>query len=210
MDVRAGSRVGSVLIAVGSLALACAVGYVDAKSSAYITFSIFYLVPVFLATWFANRATGLAVAGACASAGFAADVWPLGSLHGYAYANLCLRLLLFMTAAVAMDRIHGSIVRERSIAEREREAAARLERATEMQEAVMRAVAHDAWEPLSEIRARIVDLQFELATLPEKDARAALNEIAEASRRLSDLVDSLLQEHPVERPAAVRPVREVS
>ena len=45
-----------------ALALACLVGLVDAATSAYIAFSIFYLIPIFLASWFANRIAAIAIA----------------------------------------------------------------------------------------------------------------------------------------------------
>jgi hypothetical protein len=210
VSTRIGPRRGRVLIAVGSLVTAGVVGYIDGRASAYITFSIFYLVPVFIATWFVNRSTGIAVAVACTASGLAADIWTIRGGQGYAYPNLCLRLLLFVTAAVVIDRLHRSIVREKQVAEREREAAARLERATKMQEETMRSVARGAWEPLGEIYAKIVDLQFDIAHLSDSDSRAVLNEIAQASMKLSALIDTLLQQSAPEQGTTLSSVDQAS
>ena len=82
--------------AVVALALAAIilVGYVDGRTSAYVAFSIFYVVPIFLASWFGNRLTGVVAAVGSAMCGLAADILSIGARPIYAYTNLASRLLL--------------------------------------------------------------------------------------------------------------------
>ncbi len=56
----------------------------------------------------------------------------------------------------------------------------------------MRSVIVGAREPLGDIYARIVTLGFDLPTLSVSETRVVLNEIADASRRLSTLVNNLV------------------
>jgi K+-sensing histidine kinase KdpD len=201
-----------VAIVAASFVLACAVGLVDAASSAYIAFSIFYLIPIFLAAWFGRRVLGILVAVTCALAGFAADSWTLNALDvhgGYAFANLCLRLMLFTLVAVLFSRLHDAmrreqelVTREREAADREREASERLQELNEMQVRLMRSVVTDAREPLGDIYARVVALGFDMHQHNMGDSAEILNEIADASRRLSELVETLQQE---DRPSTPEP-----
>src|SRR4029077_6245268 len=83
-------------------------------------------------------------------------------------------------------------VREQHLAELERAAAARLQELNDIKDALMRSVIVGAREPLGDIYARIVTLGFDLPTLSVAETRAVLAEIADASRRLSALVDNLV------------------
>jgi signal transduction histidine kinase len=193
-----------VAIVVVSFVLAGIVGFVDAASSAFIAFSIFYLIPIFLASWFGSRALGLLVVVTCGFAGFAADAWtftPLGVQGAYAYANLGLRLILFGLVCVLFSRLHDAmrreqelVKRERQATDREREAAERLQELNEMQDRLIRSVVTEAHEPLGDIYARVVTLGFDMPNLSMGESREVLNEIADASRRLSELVNTLLRE----------------
>jgi signal transduction histidine kinase len=198
-----------VAIVCASFVLACVVGVVDAASSVFIAFSIFYLIPIFLAAWFGNRVLGLLVAVTSGIAGLAADSWAFSSLgvHGaYTFVNLGLRLILFGLVAVLFSSLHDSMKREqdlvrgeREAADREREAAEHLHELNEMKDRLMRSVVTESHEPLGDIYARVVTLGFDMPTLSMGESREVLNEIADASRRLSELVNSLLQEdHAVE------------
>lgn len=193
-----------VAIVVASFVLAGVVGFVDAASSAYVAFSIFYLIPIFLAAWFGSRVLGMLVAATCGLAGFAADVWTLHALGvqgAYAFVNLALRVMLFGLVSVLFSRLHDTmrreqelVRREREAADREREASDRLKELNEMQNRLMRSVVTDSREPLGDIYARVVTLGFDMHKLSMDESREVLNEIADASRRLSELVGTLLQE----------------
>lgn len=195
-----------VALALGYLALVAVIAYVDGRSSAYIAFSIFYIVPIALAAWYGDRGTALIIAVASGLGGFAADVMQVTEHHPFALVNLGLRLLLFSLVATLIARLKQTRDREHRLAELEREATQRLQELNDMKDALMRSVIVGAREPLGDIYARIVNLGFDLPTLSVSETRAVLAEVADASRRLSTLVNNLVPDGnaaPPENGAAV-------
>jgi len=205
MQVARPSTRSRVIIVVAAFLLAGVVGVVDALSSVYIAFSIFYLIPIFLAAWYADETSAICVAVVCGFAGLLADLTTLQHLDvdlTYAFANLALRLALFVLVAIVLARFHVAMGREKAVAEREREASERLEELNQMKDRLMRSVVMEAREPLADIYARVVTLGFDMPNLTTGQSREVLNEIADASRRLSELVNTLLDEERLKRPAA--------
>lgn len=181
-----------VALVSGCLALVATVAYLDGLSSAYIAFSIFYIVPIALAAWYGDRTIGLVVAVASGIGGFAADVSQGTVQHPFALVNLGLRLVLFVLIATMIARIKQTREREQRLAELEHEATQRLQELNDMKDVLMRSVIVGAREPLGDIYARIVSLGFDLPKLSVSETRVVLNEIADASRRLSTLVNNLV------------------
>ncbi len=181
-----------VALALGCLAVVAVVAYIDGLSSAYIAFSIFYVVPIALGAWYGDRTTGIVVAVASAFGGLAADLWSIDSHVAFALGNLGLRLVLFLLIATLISRIQETREREKRLAELERQASQRLRELNDMKDELMRSVIIGAREPLGDIYARIVTLGFDLPTLSVSETRVVLNEIADASRRLSKLVNNLV------------------
>ena len=110
----------------------------------------------------------------------------------FAIVNLGCRLLLFVLIATLVSRLKETRDREQHLAELEHEAAERLQELNDIKDALMRSVIVGAREPLGDIYARIVTLGFDLPTLSVNETRAVLAEIADASRRLSTLVNNLI------------------
>jgi signal transduction histidine kinase len=185
-------------IVAASFCLVALVGYVDGVSSAYIAFSISYVIPIFLATWFGDRTAGILIAAASATAGLAADIWTIHAAHVFAFTNVALRLGLFTLVALMFSRIKDSIIREKALVRREQAAAERLEEINRMKDKLMQSVVHDVREPLADIYARVVTMGFDAPTLTVPETRELLAEVADASRRLSSLVNKLLQEEQLE------------
>lgn len=179
-------------LALGCLALVAIVAYADGRSSAYIAFSSFYVVPIALAAWYGDRTIGLVIAVTSGLGGLAADIWSADAPHPFALANLGFRLVLFVLIATMTARIMKTRDREHRLARLEHEATQRLRELNDMKDALMRSVIVDAREPLGDIYARIVTLGFDLPTLSVSETRLVLNEIADASRRLSTLVNNLV------------------
>ncbi len=91
----------------GCLALVGNVAFVDARVS-FIAFSIFYVVPIALASWYGDRTAGLILAVSAGLGGLAADVSSLGAHHPvFAFANLGCRLLLFVLIATLVVAAQG-------------------------------------------------------------------------------------------------------
>lgn len=181
-----------VALGSGCLALVAFVAFVDSRSSTHIAFSIFYVVPIALAAWKGDRIVGLVVAVAGALGGFAADLWSTDAHPLFALVNCGFRLVLFILIATLISRVKQTRDREQRLAELEREATRRLQELNDIKDALMRSVIVGAREPLGDIYARIVTLGFDLPTLSVSETRVVLNEIADASRRLSTLVNNLV------------------
>lgn len=167
------------------------VGYVDGQTSAYIAFSIFYVVPIFVASWFGNRLIGALAAIASALCGLAADVWTIGAQAIYAYVNLGSRLALFLVVSWAFARHRGVLREERRLAERQRLLAEQEGDLRKLQFALMRKVVEGSREPLGEIYAKVVDFGFDGPTLSPADARELLHDLAVASVKVSRLIKML-------------------
>ena len=182
-----------VALTLGCLALVAIVAFVDSRASE-IAFSIFYVVPIVIAAWYGDRVTGLVVAVASGLGGLLADLVSLDHHLFFTLVNLVCRLVLFVLIATLVSRLKETRVREQHLAELERAAAARLQELNDIKDALMRSVIVGAREPLGDIYARIVTLGFDLPTLSVAETRAVLAEIADASRRLSTLVNNLIPE----------------
>ncbi|MGH2634868.1 MAG: hypothetical protein ACRDHU_01780 [Actinomycetota bacterium] len=190
MGIRTDGQRIRALICCGAIALIAIVGYVDSHVP-MIAFSIFYLVPVFLASWYVGRTAGIVMAVASAAFGLAADLFSAHDPEAYAYANSGLRLVLLTVVAITFSRLRQAITREREIAELEHKTA-------DARGDIMRTVALNAQKPLGDITARVVDLGWGLSD-SEADRRQIVNELARASEKLSKLVDQLReQEEPVQ------------
>ena len=177
---RTGTKVG---IIAGAVAFIAVVGFIDSRFPD-LTFALFYLIPVFLTSWYIGRAVGAGIATASAVFGLVADIVSDNASIGYAYANGTFRLVLLLIVGSIVVRLHVAIARERLTATTRGE--------------LMRRVAAGAQEPLGDINARVVDLGFELsASAP--DRRQLIGEIVQASGRLARLVQQLEEEEPVRR-----------
>jgi hypothetical protein len=174
------------------LALVATVAYLDWLSTAYIAFSVFYVVPIAAAGWYGDRTTGFVIAVVCGLGGLTADLSAPDAHIGFALVNLGCRLVLFTLIAALISRAKQTRDREQHLAELEREATQRLQELNDMKDELMLAVILGAREPLGDIYARIVTLGFDLPTLSVAETRAVLAEIADASRRLSALVNNLV------------------
>jgi len=180
-----------VALTLGCLALVVVVAFLDSRAS-QIAFSIFYVVPIAIAAWYGNRVTGLVIAIVSSLGGLAAD---LVSIHNHLFftlVNLGCRLVLLVLIATLVSRLKQTRDREQHLAELEHEAAERLQELNDIKDKLMRSVIVGAREPLGDIYARIVTLGFDLPTLSVTETRAVLAEIADASRRLSALVNNLV------------------
>ena len=182
-----------VALTLGCLALVAIVAFVDSRASE-IAFSIFYVVPIVIAAWYGDRVTGLVVAVASGLGGLLADLVSLDHHLFFTLVNLVCRLVLFVLIAALVSRLKETREREQHLAELEHEAAERLQELNDIKDALMRSVIVGAREPLGDIYARIVTLGFDLPTLSVAETRAVLAEIADASRRLSTLVNNLIPE----------------
>ena len=157
------------------------VGYVDGQSSAFIAFSIFYVIPISAIAWVArHRSVTIAAVATCGATGLAADLWSVHAPLAYAFVNLGCRLVLFAFVGLLIVRLREAIEREREISRLRRE--------------LMNRVAVEVRQPLSEIYAKVVELGFDGGELSTADLRTMVGELATASQRATALVDALASE----------------
>jgi K+-sensing histidine kinase KdpD len=168
----------------GALVMIALVGFVDAKSSAYVAFSIFYILPIAAVSWVIGRGAGIVAAIVSVAAGFAADLTTIHAPVGYAVWNLGNRTLLFGVIVFLVVRLREALEKEHELVEREREL-------NDLKTELMRRVAEDSREPLGEMYAKLVNLAFDADTMSEEQIRTMLSEVANASTRLSSLVSAL-------------------
>ena len=174
LDTHEPSPVRRTLITMACLGSVCLVGAVD-HHVAHVTF--FNLVPIIcVASWYAGRVPGVVVAVLSASVGFVADVWATTTWPTYAYANLALRLILFVAAAMVIARLKGANDREKAVAkkeraeaEHERAAALRLAELNRLKGDLILSVVEEVRAPLAEIYARVVTLGFESTAMTETE-----------------------------------------
>jgi signal transduction histidine kinase len=177
-DAGPAGRFATVVIAFCAIPV---VGYIDGHSSAFIAFSIFYVIPISAVAWVARRRSVTLVAvAACGASGLAADLWSVHAPPAYAYVNLGCRVLLFAFVGLLIVRLREAIQREREISRLRRE--------------LMQRVAVEVRQPLSEIYAKVVDLGFDGGELSSPDLRTLVSELASASQRATGLVDALASE----------------
>jgi K+-sensing histidine kinase KdpD len=179
----------NIWLMAGALALIALVGVVDGRSSAYVAFSIFYILPIAAVSWVIGRGAGFVAAAASVAAGFIADLTTIHAPVGYAFWNLGNRIILFGVIAVLVARLQQALAKEHELVEREREL-------NDLKSDLMRRVAEDSREPLGEMYAKLVNLAFDADDMSNEQIRTMLAEVANASTRLSSLVSTLEQQPP--------------
>lgn len=199
-----GRRSGAALAVIPACLVAVAlVGYIDAITTAYVAFSIFYLPAIILATWFEGARWGVVVGVAAATAGLIADLWTFHAVGatGFAFVNFGLRLLLFTLVSLAVARLRDSARRERELSDLAKETAARLAAVNEIKDELMRAVVNDVRGPLGDIYATAITLQRATPSdLSADEMKERVAQIAGASKLMSDLVNRLMEAERLDVP----------
>jgi diguanylate cyclase (GGDEF)-like protein len=109
-------RSGFFLAASGAVVVIL-IGIADQFSGTEISFSIFYLLPVMLVTWYAGRTTGILIAV------FGAVTWLVADLaagHRYShpaipYWNMTVRLGFFLIVLFTLSRLKAAFKREKAL-----------------------------------------------------------------------------------------------
>ncbi len=188
----AATRIWIVAAALASIPV---VGYLDGLTSAYIAFSIFYVVPIILCAWFGTRSVAVAAAGLAILSGLAADVWSIGARPVYTFVNLGSRVTLFFILALAFSQLRRAVEDQRELARSQHLLAAQQEELSELRRRLMEEVLEATRGPLGEIYAKVVDFSFDNQTLSPENARDLMRELAQASKEVSRLIETLDGKH---------------
>ncbi|HPR64471.1 MAG TPA: GGDEF domain-containing protein [Thermoanaerobaculia bacterium] len=100
-----------------SLLLIGIIGIVDYVTGAELSFSIFYLIPIMVATWFGGAYAGMIIGIIGSIVWGTADV---ASGHQYSnplfvYWNAAIRLGFFLLIAFLLDKVHNLLISERDL-----------------------------------------------------------------------------------------------
>ncbi|MDH5487040.1 MAG: GGDEF domain-containing protein [Gammaproteobacteria bacterium] len=107
-----------VLSAMGSFLLAIGIGIIDFLTGYELGISLFYLLPVSAATWFAGRSTGIAIAVISAFIWFTADLMS-GHLYSHpaiVYWNTGIRFGIFLVVTLLLAALKKAHEHEKELA----------------------------------------------------------------------------------------------
>jgi len=101
-----------------SLAFVVIVGLLDRWTGAEISFSLFYLIPIGLSTWYGKRGHGETISAMSAMIWMAADIGS-GHLHSHILIpvwNAIVRLVFFLIITTLLTRLRSTLHEERHLA----------------------------------------------------------------------------------------------
>ncbi len=101
-----------------SLVLTVGIGYLDYATGIYLSFALFYLLPVGVVSWRLGRGIGVSMAGFAAAVGLAGDLAAGAGLgHGVTPAwNAVARLGVFVIVALIIHRLTQALAAQRDLA----------------------------------------------------------------------------------------------
>jgi diguanylate cyclase (GGDEF)-like protein len=111
------SRLSPPVVIGGALASILAIGLLDGLTGIYLSFALFYLIPVIAVVWACGRTLALLVAGVATAVGAMSDMW-FGSGHlGLApFWNAGVRFGIFFLVVSVLARLHSSLENEARLA----------------------------------------------------------------------------------------------
>lgn len=98
-----------------AVVVVAAIGWLDFSSGVYLSFALFYLVPIGFVTSYAGRSAGVLTAVACTAVGLIGDVYQdqAGFLPAW---NAAMRLGVYVVVILVLSRLRESHQRERDLA----------------------------------------------------------------------------------------------
>ena len=99
-----------------ALVMAASIGWIDFATGVYLSFALFYLVPIGLATAYAGRTYGFTLAVICATVGFVGDVASEGAHSFFPAWNAGTRLGVFVVVVVVLSQLRSAHQTERRLA----------------------------------------------------------------------------------------------
>jgi diguanylate cyclase (GGDEF)-like protein len=111
------SRLSYITVITACIALISIIGYIDYITGKEISISLFYLIPVSIATWFINRWIGFLFAIIAGIVWFTADT-ASGQMYSHPfipYWNATVRLGFFFTVSVLLSKLKNAFTREKEL-----------------------------------------------------------------------------------------------
>jgi diguanylate cyclase (GGDEF)-like protein len=114
---RAFAALPSGIVLACSVLLVVAIGVADHATGIYLSFALFYLVPVGLVAWRLGRGLGATMAAFAAAVGFAGDLYHRAGGQGLIpYWNGVARLGMFLTVCLILARLAQSLEAQKQLA----------------------------------------------------------------------------------------------
>jgi diguanylate cyclase (GGDEF)-like protein len=114
---RALNALPPAVILIVAAALVVGVGVLDQATGLYLSFALFYLLPVGLATWFCGRAAGFTISLMGSIMGLIGDVSSRDGRETFlAYWNAGMRFGIFIVVVVVLEKLRRSLASEQRLA----------------------------------------------------------------------------------------------
>jgi signal transduction histidine kinase len=187
-----------------SVFLITAIIAIDVHTEAEISLSVFYLLPVMLASWYGNRTAGLVVSMASGLAWVLVDVSEREHVHSATpYWEAMTRLGTYLFVASAITQLRGSLRREHeqlltvarlneTLEEKDKERTRELQENIRELEAFTYTMAHDFRAPLRALHGFSDMLQEEHGELLKEAGCDYLRRISASAAQMDSLVRDLL------------------
>src|SRR2546425_295378 len=94
-----------------------AIGWIDQRTGLYLSFALFYLLPIGIVAWILGRWSGLLIALTGALVSLRGDVSSIGAASAFVpYWNAAMRLGVFALVVVVVDRLRMSLETQKFLA----------------------------------------------------------------------------------------------
>jgi signal transduction histidine kinase len=196
------------VIAVGITFMA-SVAFIDVKTDISFSLSLFYLMPIGLATWNLGRRAGVAAAAVAAAAGLAADLFGPGAEHGAApYWNSLVQFAFFVVVVQLLATLRESVDTQTKRAEKEHRVSSGLRELNDVKDTLLHAVSHDLKGPLAGIIGAMSTIRRgEELQLTADEVESLYQMIEQSGRKMNRLVDDMLDLERLDR-GQIQPERE--
>ncbi len=175
-----------------TLLVVALIGVVD-HVTGQLSLSIFYLLPLILATWLLGKLRGTLVAFAASAVWLAADITTLGDQGLIVYWNAIARFGVFFVVVSLVTSLRSALRHEHDLAMHERDVSEGLRELNEMKDTLLHAVSHDLRNPLTAIMGSVQTLaraqQLQLTT---DQTGGLLEAIDTSARKLHKMISDLL------------------
>jgi signal transduction histidine kinase len=182
-----------------SLVIVILIGVVD-HFTGQLSLSVFYVLPLVLATWLLGKFRGGLIALGAAAVWLAADITAHIGEGVIPYWNAVARFAVFFVIVALVAALRDALDHEHELAMQERDISEGLRGLNEMKDTLLHAVSHDLRNPLTAIMGSVQTLErgSQLKLTPDQTA-GLLEAIDSSARKLHRMISDLLDLERLDR-----------